>query len=542
MEKIIKILLIILFISIALINSHLFDLLWFKWGFYVEWNYEFTKVIFFNIFSSSILILFFIDSLLKKRKIKIPKLLLVILSIIILSTIFSDQTLTSLFWNASKWHSSLMYFNIVWLFIYFINTNIVVLKNLLKITIYSSILVWVIWIKEYYYPSFDYWNLQNRAVSTFWHPNYLALYILIIIPFIVKNIKRNYNKVLLIILSFLLILTKSIWWILILFIYIFYIIYIKSEKSIPKKYLSIFIIISMIWILFIVYKFWYITKLNSFLSRFYIWETTLNIIFSDIKNLIVWSGIATLWIVFDWFKSPELYLYENIWFHADRPHNLILYHFYSFWIIWLFLVIYFIYKVIKKYKFNPYYDALILFILFTIFNYPSISHYIIITLILWIIYSKYLTIKLHQYTMLTFILISLLSIYLSVNYYYFEYQKNINSSYITNNYFIKNIQNESYEKILFQSWIWDLENTCSKLILYQNSVENNFFCWNILWKINNEKSIYYYNKWLQILPNMWNENSKWYSNYFVKNLFVKERFFSEKFSNLNEILKRVWKK
>jgi len=58
--------------------------------------------------------------------------------------------------------------------------------------------------------------------------------------------------------------------------------------------------------------------------------------------------------------------------------------------------------------------------------------------------------------MLTFILISLLSIYLSVNYYYFEYQKNINSSYITNNYFIKNIQNESYEKILFQSWIWDL--------------------------------------------------------------------------------------
>jgi hypothetical protein len=38
---------------------------------------------------------------------------------------------------------------------------------------------------------------------------------------------------------------------------------------------------------------------------------------------------------------------------------------------------------------------------------------------------------------------------------------------------------------------------------------------------------------------MWNENSKWYSNYFVKNLFVKERFFSEKFSNLNEILKRV---
>ncbi len=45
-----KILLIILFFSLPLINSHFFDLFWVKWWFYVSWNYEFTKVMFFNIF------------------------------------------------------------------------------------------------------------------------------------------------------------------------------------------------------------------------------------------------------------------------------------------------------------------------------------------------------------------------------------------------------------------------------------------------------------------------------------------------------------
>jgi len=37
-------------------------------------------------------------------------------------------------------------------------------------------------------------------------------------------------------------------------------------------------------------------------------------------------------------------------------------------------------------------------------------------------------------------------------------------------------------------------------------------------------------------------NYAFYNNYIIKNLFVPERFYSEKFSNLKEILKRVWEK
>jgi len=60
LDKLQKIIIIGLFFLLPLINSHLFDLLWIKCWFYVDWNYEYTKVIFFNIFSWIILTLFFI--------------------------------------------------------------------------------------------------------------------------------------------------------------------------------------------------------------------------------------------------------------------------------------------------------------------------------------------------------------------------------------------------------------------------------------------------------------------------------------------------
>ena len=85
----IKILIIILFVLLPLMNSHLIDLFWIKWGFYVAWNYEFTKVIFFNILSWIIFSLFFIKSFLNKNKIIIPNIAILLSIILILSSIFS---------------------------------------------------------------------------------------------------------------------------------------------------------------------------------------------------------------------------------------------------------------------------------------------------------------------------------------------------------------------------------------------------------------------------------------------------------------------
>lgn len=81
---------------------------------------------------------------------------------------------------------------------------------------------------------------------------------------------------------------------------------------------------------------------------------------------------------------------------------------------------------------------------------------------------------------------------------------------------------------------------CSDLILNSKSVENNFYCWNLLWQIDKDLSIQYYNNWLSKTPDLWNSNSKYYNNFLIKNFVDKKRFFSEKYSNLEIILKRVW--
>ncbi len=447
-----------------------------------------------------------------------------------------------------------MFLNIIWLFIILINSHKKLLNTLIKTTIISSLFVALIWIKEYFLPTFNYWDLWNRALSTFWHPNYLALFILTIIPILIPNIinkfKLNFKNIILIIITLLFIitlfLTKSAWWIL---IFIFYFLFFKTP-SIPsplRRGLGWGFIILLFFIILL--NFWLITKLHSFLSRFFIWETTLRIIFSDIKNILIWSWLWTLEYIFDWFKSPFLYIFENFWFTADRPHNLAINFFYHFWIIWLSFITYLIFKIIKNYKishkkYKKYYESLFLFFIFTIFNFPSITHYVIIILIWAYIYQKsYINTKLYYYKIIlinSILITSIFWIYFSTKYYIEEHKIYKNSSYISNNILYNKLKSENYKKNIFWDWFINLENMCENLILNSNSVENNFYCWDILWKIDKNIALNYYNNWLEKTPDLWNLESK-YNNYFlIKNFVDKKRFFSEKYSNINLILKRTW--
>ena len=436
-----------------------------------------------------------------------------------------------------------MFLNLIWLFIVLINSEKKDLKNILKYSILWSIFVILIWLKECFFPTFDYWNLSNRAIWTFGHPNYLALYLLLLVPFLIYWIKNIFYKITLFLLIILLFLTKSVWWIFIFIIYILFIIYNEYNKYVSNKYIYWIWILLLFILIFIVYKFWLITKLNSFISRFYIWETVINIIFSNIKNILLWVWADSLSYTFDIYKSTELYIYENIWYTADRPHNLILNIFYHFWIFWLGLFIFIIYKIFNIYKNNPYYHSLILFIIFTIFNFPSISHYLIIILIWSIIYLKeFEKNKLEQKNILNlipYIFITLIWIYWSIIYYNEEHKVFIDKwNYSENKYYNLLLLEDPETRAMKERH--SVEEACSHLIKAIPSVENYFFCGNLYWNFNKKEAINNYKEWLKLLPDMWDENSKYYEYYFIKKLFVPERFYAEKFSNIKEILRRVW--
>jgi hypothetical protein len=571
-------LIITLFFSLPLINSHLldfFNLESFWKYFYINWNYEFSKVIFFNIISSIIIIIFFIKNF-RLNKTYIPKIVYLIILLLVISNIFSFSEYTSLLWNNEKWHWTLMFLNLIWIFIILLNSfkkHKDFKKNIFKSIITSSFIVSIIWTKELLLPSFNYWDLNNRALSTFWHPNYLALYLLIIIPITnsflnktkIKAVKYFYGLVLFFLILTLL-LTKSVWAIFLFFSYLFYLKYSKIKLSLcwtfslklkRKKLQNVIIIFFylffvVIWVISILR--YYPEKLSSFISRFYIWEATSNIIFSDFKIPIFWNWLWNLSLVFEWYKNTELYIFENYWFIADRPHNIFIYILYSFWIIWLWLfwcTIKLLFTKIKTKRTKKdlvLFHIIILFLLFNLLNFSSIASYLIIIFIISLIsypYIKFFPLSLVErgYKLIIsilFITTSLFSIYFYSIYFLKEHRFYNNPQYKTNNYFLNKIESEDKEKYIFKNYYEDYEKLCLKLIKNSSSVESYFYCWDLLYLQNKNLSINYYNLWLNKLPDLWNNESQYFDNILINKNNLKHRFFSEKYSNINQILERVW--
>ncbi len=81
---------------------------------------------------------------------------------------------------------------------------------------------------------------------------------------------------------------------------------------------------------------------------------------------------------------------------------------------------------------------------------------------------------------------------------------------------------------------------CENLVKNYNIAENYIWCWELLEKENYKKeSQIFYKKWLSLLPDLWNKNSTYYDNFFVKYTISWNRFMSEKYWNIKKIINSV---
>lgn len=587
LQKIVIWLLIILFFSLPIVNSHLLSLFWLDFWYHVDWNYEFTKTMFFNIFIWLIFLIFWLEKLISSKEkdswLSTNSIIYIIISFVIIwiSTFFSISPYISLFWNSAKWHWAIMFIALILLFIIWVNQ-----KRKTQKLIVNSFIIWVfisaiIAIKEYFLPSLNYGDLWNRALWTMWHPNYLALILLITIVPIYKRLISKVNNyrffdyflyIVLITLIVCLFLTKSALAIWLFILYNFFYIINSSRLIDYKKIISVIFWLIFIWFIWFTFHF-YPEKIHSFISRFFIWETTICILKSDIKSFFTWWWLDTLDLIFNKTKNLYLYIFENIWYTADRPHNFILNIFYHFWLIWvlfLFYTFYLIYKYYKKLKFVwstkiMYVKWLLIAFLFTFFNFPSIVAYIIIVLFLSIIVKEtYKIEKLEKVwinffwkiTILLLISVSLWGAYYSSKYYIAEtkaYNKDYNNAIkifpYNPDYYYKTWKLNSWLEIwkyksemYYVSKIYlskNIKESCQELINNFPTAENYFYCWNIMNKIWDKTwAKAFYNIGLSFLPDLWNKDSYYYNN-FLKYFISTHRFFNEKFSNLKEILKIV---
>lgn len=547
------IILSIIFTFLTAINSKILTFFWIP---EVNWNYEFTKVISFNIIFSIFSIFFFIKNF--KKSIYIPKVVYIIFWIFWLTSIFSNYPLTNIFWNNFKGHWLIFAINLLILFSILINFERNKLEKLVKFIVFQSPIIFILAVIWYIF----WW--QENNIWFLWYPNYIALYSLLLSPFILKKIKFNIlnknekiynflglkivkwkklaflywiNFILLIITLFL---TKSFFSIITFILYFWFFLHKnlpESKKNI--KYLILFILSSFLF--FTIYKVWIKQEINNIISKIFIWESTYKSISWNILTSLFWIWNDSLIYVFESFKSKYLYIFENIWFNVDRSSNIFLHIFYSFWLVWLIFFINILSSFLKNYdKNSASHQTIILFLSFSLFNFVSVVNYFYIAIIIAIICSRDLKI-LDIKTKIFFILLSFFSIFTSIFYYYEETKFLKNNKYESSNIVYKSLKLEDKEKEIIKNNS-DIFKMCENLLKINKSAESFFYCWNFFWEVwyHNLAKVYY-NEWIKKVPNLWDPNSKYFDNIFVKYLYSKEKFFDIKYSNIKQILERIKK-
>ncbi len=574
--KLTKILLTLLILTLPLIHGRVFQTLWFDFGFIVSGNFEFTKALYFNVFSCLIFLVFFIENILiwgnkLLLSLREKRVLIAIFITLWVSTYFSLSPFSSFIWDVEKWHTFLLISNLLWLYIVFRQIPYTQRAGIIYMFIASGLLACFLAIKELYYPSFDYWALWPRALWSFGHPNYLSGYLLLLLPFIFcspspfpKGRIQVWIKISILLLFLLtIILCKSL---IALFLSLLYILYVSGlwNRYITKTYLfSIALWTSLIILTYIWFQ--HPEKLHSLISRWYLWETTLSIIFSDIKIIFLWAGLETLPYSFSSYKVPEMYIFENFGFTADRPHNFILNIFYHFWILGLSIFLYLVTLLYKSKRSYPSayksvsISVIILFLTYWIFHYFSISSYVVLIFTVSLFFHKEhiknTSVKLFFTTLLC---VSLLWAFMSFRLYvweiyYAKWEYKNALEYISHPAYLLKFWETTKAKEL--EWLTSQQNFktqiivsgskiewCERLLLKYPSAENYFYCWELLekeWEKILAKN--YYNKGLQKLPDLWNDDSEYWDTYFVKRTITGNRFFSEKFWDINSVLEKVSK-
>ena len=615
--KLLKIIIILGVLILPLINSRITNILWFSfwyidnlfliselfpyykdfavdwlqniwWDLVVNWNYEFTKVMFFNVWIWLLSFLFCSYIVFWEKKVKLTQntaaIIVLLLIILATSTLHSVSPYDSIFWTENKWHWVIMFLNLIvaYIIIAFIG-NTKYYLTLLKTFILSALFVSLVWIKEYYIPSLSYWDLWSRFFSTFGHPNYISIFYLSFIPillFLFNQSKSTYYRVYYLLMWFLfiycLLLTKSLLAFILLVLYSTYYALFNLNFAIIQRskniILTVIFIIFLLWWVSVLYLF--PEKLHSFISRFFIWEMSLKAITLNFQTVVFGQWLETFWLVSDMHKWEYLYIFENLWFNADRPHNILLNFFYHFGIMWIFWIFFMIYKLFIRLQDSPKalektcIISLLLMLIFWMFNYPSITHYVIIIILLPLIFHKkprrLFSFKWNklciQIVIVGLLLASLFWWYFSFKYYYSEmsaysmdyvkaaklFPYNLTNYLFSWNFWkydkVSNQKTQEYFRshIMYSQKNWDREKICHSYSKYYNIAETYFYCWNIFWDVGEYKiAKRFYQEWLSLLPDLWKKDSPYYNKVLIKHCKITgHRFLSDKYG-LGIILKRL---
>lgn len=342
------------------------------------------------IFINCIIILLFAINLFYEKNIKLPNfhkyiwICIFLMLFLVFIYFFISPFYNIIFWGTREKFMGLFFY--IHLFLYaFIFFNILNKKLIHLIYICISIIGFIVslyGVLQYF--GFDPYMyifqtdfVLGRVYSTMGHPNYLAYFLILIIPiqvYMLKNFKYKIISIIFICFSLLcLFFTYSKAGILGILLGGIIILILEYKKQIwaffkNKKFLISSVIVLFLFVILIFNN----TKLidqriddsvRSFHSRIYIYKTSIEMIK---QNPVFGYGIETYGLYYNKNKPAEILQYESVDDFADRPHNFILYNIFSwgifYTIFYFILLVYIFYKLYKNKKFYILWGVLSLYI------------------------------------------------------------------------------------------------------------------------------------------------------------------------------------
>jgi len=230
----------------------------------------------------------------------------------------------------------------------------------------------------------------NRAFSTLGNPNYLAGFVLMMLPLLHETIfiHKGKNK------AFWDIILWIVWGITIYWagsylawiIFVFYIFVIFLSHLVPvKKHRNIFWIYFVFIVVVTGFYFWReygqdilnMQKMKGFIARWYLWKTGLAAVLYDSWHFLFWYGPDWFLAVSKYFRHSMLSIYEDPAYRIDRSHNVFIDFALHFGVPALAAVLFFSIRHIRHLSHGKK-VALLLFVLYFSFNIPVLIHFLLL--------------------------------------------------------------------------------------------------------------------------------------------------------------------
>lgn len=371
----------------------------------LSWSwFESVKVSFFLFCTLGALVAHLVDIFLSKKPVYLSRCFMISLGVFFLWTVISlwlnySGNIYFTSGNPEKRHGWFFYMALFSLFFLLKSVSSKERRQLLYTSFFAflGVLIYAVFQKIGLDPLAPFYETRldmNRAFGSLGNPNYLAGFILIMLPLLHETIfvhkwahKALWDIILWVVGGIVIYWTGSyLAWI----IFAGYVLVILLTHIVPKKKHRDIFWISLVVAAFVGgIIFWQeygrdvleMQKMKWFIARWYLWKTGIAALMYNPWHFLFWYGPDGFLAVSEYFRHPLLSVYEDASYRIDRSHNVFIDFALHFGFPLLVVVLFFIGRSLPHISHGKR-VSLLLFALYFSFNIPVLIHFLIVLQIL----------------------------------------------------------------------------------------------------------------------------------------------------------------